>query len=236
VVEDLAAVILEPVAANMGLVLPLPGFLEELREFTRKAEALLIFDEVISGFRLCYGGAQQCYEVQPDLTCLGKIVGGGMPLAVYGGRSEIMQKVAPLGPVYQAGTLSGNPVAVSAGLATLNLLRQSGVYSNLDKTARNFLAPIQETIRKEKLPVSLVSIGSMFTIFFRKEVPTNFSEAKQSDTKRYAVFFWRLLEKGIYIAPSQFETNFVSLAHSPEELRKASEIFQLALLQACGDI
>ena len=229
VIADTAAVILEPVAANMGLVPPQPGFLEGLRDFTQRHGILLIFDEVISGFRLCFGGAQKIYGVRPDLTCLGKIVGGGMPLAAYGGRAEIMQRVAPLGPVYQAGTLSGNPVAVSAGLAALDILTEQKSYQHLEQKTKEFLGPILKLMETEGLPVSLVSLGSMFTFFFLKTRPTNFEEAKASDTKRYAAFFWNLMEKGVYLAPSQFETNFVSMVHSREDLAQASSSMRLAL-------
>jgi glutamate-1-semialdehyde 2,1-aminomutase len=235
IVNDTAAVILEPVAANMGLVPPNPGFLEGLREWTQQRGILLILDEVITGFRLCFGGAQKELGIRPDLTCLGKIVGGGMPLAAYGGRSEIMQKVAPLGPVYQAGTLSGNPVAVSAGLAALQLLRDESCYQLLRQKSGQFLYSIQSCMDAEKLPVSLVSLGSMFTFFFRESRPSNFQEAKQSNTKRYANFFWNTLEKGIYVAPSQFETNFVSMAHSEQDLAEAAAGISQALREACRD-
>jgi glutamate-1-semialdehyde 2,1-aminomutase len=227
VLRDTAAVILEPVAANMGLVLARPGFLQELRNFTRDRNILLIFDEVISGFRLCFGGAQKIYNVQPDLTCLGKIVGGGMPLAAYGGRAEIMEKVAPLGPVYQAGTLSGNPVASAAGLAALNLLRNGNRYAELESKAQQFFGRLRETIAAK--PLSLVTLGSMFTLFFRKDAPQNFKEAKQCDTTQYASTFWKLLDRGVYTACSQFETNFISMAHTEQDLSKALQAYDAAL-------
>ncbi|HSP07840.1 MAG TPA: glutamate-1-semialdehyde 2,1-aminomutase [Acidobacteriota bacterium] len=229
ILRDTAAVILEPVAANMGLVPPAERFLQGLRDFTRKRSILLIFDEVISGFRLCFGGAQKLYGIEPDLTCLGKIVGGGMPLAAYGGRADIMQKVAPLGPVYQAGTLAGNPVAASAGLAALNLLREPDTYERLEGKARTLLDPIQKHLSESGHPVSLSRLGSMFTFFFRRELPSNFAEAKECDTKAYARFFWKLMDDGVYTACSQFETNFVSLAHTGEDLVHAQKAILKAL-------
>ena len=229
VLADTAAVILEPVAANMGLVPPRPGFLEGLRQFTRERNILLIFDEVITGFRLCYGGAQKLYGIEPDLTCLGKIVGGGMPLAAYGGRAAIMERIAPLGPVYQAGTLSGNPVAASAGLATLRLLVGEDPYRSLEEKTNQFLDPVREAIREKQLPVSTATMGSMFTFFFNGALPANFREAKKSDTAAYAKFFWHCLERGVYLAPSQFETNFVGTAHSTIDLEQASNTILSAL-------
>lgn len=216
VLRDTAAVILEPVAANMGLVPPAPGFLQGLRDFTRERGILLIFDEVISGFRLCFGGAQNVYGIDPDLTCLGKIVGGGMPLAAYGGRSDIMHKVAPLGPVYQAGTLSGNPVAASAGIASLRLLREPGTYRKLEEKTQALFEPVGPHLRDAG--VSLSVLGSMFTFFFRQPAPVNFAQAKECNTRRYARFFWSLMDQGVYTACSQFETNFVNLAHTEEDL------------------
>jgi len=216
--------IIEPVAANMGLIPPVSGFLEGLRAFTKERGILLIFDEVISGFRLCYGGVQKLYDLKPDLTCLGKIVGGGMPLAAYGGTAAIMQKIAPLGPVYQAGTLSGNPVASAAGLAALQLLREQN-YASLQQRTEMLLVPIRDRIRKASLPVSISQLGSMFTLFFRPDLPKDFAEAKQSDTKAYAKFFWGLLERGIYTACSQFETNFIGFAHTDEDLSKAQSAY-----------
>jgi glutamate-1-semialdehyde 2,1-aminomutase len=229
VLDDTAAIILEPIAANMGLIPPHSGYLEELRGFTSSRNILLIFDEVISGMRVCYGGAQTQWQVKPDMTCLGKIVGGGMPLAAYGGRSEIMEKIAPLGPVYQAGTLSGNPVAASAGLAAMNILSEMNPYEDLKNCTEEFLAPIQKAIQKRDLPVSVVSHGSMFTFFFRSKPPANYKEAKESDTKRYAEFFWRLLNNGVYIAPSQFETNFVNLMHNRTDLQTTEQAILAAL-------
>ncbi len=230
VLSDTAAVILEPVAANMGLIPPRPGFLEGLRSFTQERGILLIFDEVISGFRLCYGGAQNLYGIEPDLTCLGKIVGGGMPLAAYGGRADVMEKIAPVGPVYQAGTLSGNPVAVSAGLTALRLLAEGDPYRNLEEKTDQLLKPVRDVVRDRQLPVSVASMGSMFTFFFAAALPSNFPEAKKSDVSAYAKFFWHCLERGIYLAPSQFETNFVGIAHSVVDLNEASDRIRSAFL------
>ena len=227
VLSDTAAVILEPVAANMGLVLPQPEFLQELRRFTSSRNILLIFDEVITGFRVSRGGAQEHYGIQPDLTCLGKIVGGGMPLAAYGGRAEIMRCIAPLGPVYQAGTLSGNPVASAAGLATLKVLKDPSVYADLGKRAVRFFEELQKIVSGKG--IALVTLGSMFTLFFRPQPPQNFAQAKESDTKRYAELFWKMLEQGVYLAPSQFETNFISMAHTDSDLDHVLQAFKTAL-------
>ena len=227
VLQDTAAIIIEPVAANMGLVLPQKDFLRNLRTFTSERKILLIFDEVISGFRVSYGGAQEYYGIQPDMTCLGKIAGGGMPLAAYGGRADIMRSVAPLGPVYQAGTLSGNPVASAAGLATLRILQDRSVYADLERRSAAFFDSLRKKIAGKG--VSLVTLGSMFTLFFRNDPPQNFTEAKECDTKRYADFFWKMLERGIYLAPSQFETNFIGLAHEDQDLEQALKAFSKVL-------
>lgn len=229
VLDDTAAVILEPIAANMGLVPPSQGFLQKLREFTAKRGILLIFDEVISGFRIRYGGAQEYYGIRPDLTCLGKIVGGGMPLAAYGGRAEIMQQIAPLGPVYQAGTLSGNPVAATAGLSALRILHKENPYAELEKKTAQMLEGPQRLIKERSLPVSIRSLGPMFTVFFAASAPSNFQQAKRCDTAKYAKFFWALLNNGVYTACSQFETNFVNTAHTAEDLRKAADQITSAL-------
>lgn len=231
VLSDTAAVILEPIAANMGLVLPQPGFLDGLRDFTAQRKILLIFDEVISGFRASYGGAQQLYNIRPDLTMLGKIVGGGMPLAAYGGRADILKKVAPLGPVYQAGTLSGNPVAASAGVAALQLLRKENTYRVLEDRTRALLEPARQLIHERKLPASIVSLGSMFTFFFRNNPPHHFKEAKECNTKAYSSFFWSLINHHVYTAPSQFETNFLNLAHTDADRESAAAAFAKSLLE-----
>ena len=222
VLNDTAAIILEPIAANMGLVPPEQGFLAALRDFTRRRGIVLIFDEVITGFRVAYGGAQSLFEIQPDLTILGKIAGGGIPLAAYGGRTEIMEQVAPLGPVYQAGTLSGNPVAAAAGFTALQILKEENPYSNLEKRTKTFLKSVRELIETKEYPASISQMGSMWTIFFRKNLPSNFKEAKEADTQKYSTLFWNLIERGIYTAPSQFETNFISTAHTESDLEAAS--------------
>jgi glutamate-1-semialdehyde 2,1-aminomutase len=210
--DQIAAVIVEPVVGNMGCVPPAPGFLEALRALTARHGALLIFDEVMTGFRLAPGGAQQKFGIRPDLTMLGKIVGGGLPLAAYGGRADIMKKVAPLGPVYQAGTLSGNPLAVAAGLAMLRYLSANHqVYEVLEARAAQLCAwtPPGVTVNR---------VGSMFTFFFTEGPVTDWESAKRSDTARFAEFFHFMLEHGVYLAPSQFEAGFVSAAHSEEDI------------------
>jgi len=209
---QIGAVIVEPVVGNMGCVPPAPGFLEALRELTSEHGSLLIFDEVMTGFRVALGGAQQRYGIRPDLTTLGKIIGGGLPLAAYGGRADIMKKIAPLGPVYQAGTLSGNPMAVAAGLATLRyLIAHPEIYETLEARAAQLTAwtPPGLTVNR---------VGSMFTMFFSPDPVTDWDSAKRCDTARFAKFFHFLLERGVYIAPSQFEAGFVSLAHSEEDI------------------
>jgi glutamate-1-semialdehyde 2,1-aminomutase len=210
--NEIAAVIVEPVAGNMGCVAPRPGFLEGLREVTRRHDALLIFDEVMTGFRVSPGGAQRLYNITPDLTTMGKIIGGGLPLAAYGGRADIMKKVAPLGPVYQAGTLSGNPVAVSAGVAMLRYLNaHPEVYQTLEDRAARLTAvvPAGATVNR---------VGSMFTWFFTEQEVTDWETAKTSDTARFARFFHHLLEHGVYFPPSQFEAAFLSAAHSDADI------------------
>lgn len=213
---QIAAVIVEPVAANMGVVLPEEGFLPFLREITKREGALLIFDEVITGFRLAPGGAQSYFGVTPDLTTLGKIVGGGMPIGVYGGRKEIMDQVSPVGPVYQAGTLSGNPIATAAGLETLRILQEDpGIYRRLEKKAER----IAQTARREgEGLVSVNQIGSLLSIFFVPNGVKNYEDAVNSDKEDYAEYFHYMLEHGIYLAPSQFEAMFVSDAHSGEDI------------------
>jgi glutamate-1-semialdehyde 2,1-aminomutase len=223
---QIAAVIVEPVVGNMGCVPPAPGFLEALRELTARHGSLLIFDEVMTGFRLALGGAQQRFGIRPDLTTLGKIIGGGLPMAAYGGRADVMQKIAPLGPVYQAGTLSGNPLAVAAGLAMLRyLIAHPEVYDTLEARASLLTAwtPPGVTVNR---------VGSMFTFFFTPDAVTDWESAKKCDTARFAKFFHFLLERGVYIAPSQFEAGFVSAAHSEEDIRAtagaAQEFFEAA--------
>ena len=219
---EIAAVIVEPVAGNMGVVPPAPGFLETLREITAEHGALLIFDEVITGFRIAYGGAQERYGVNADLTCLGKIIGGGLPVGAYGGSRAIMEQVAPLGGVYQAGTLSGNPLAVSAGLATLSALRTAGVYDRLERLGAMAEGGLREAARKASIPITVNRVGSMLTGFFCAGPVTDWDSAAKADRKRYASFFHAMLERGVYLAPSQFEAAFVSLAHSDADLEHAA--------------
>jgi glutamate-1-semialdehyde 2,1-aminomutase len=212
----IAAVIVEPVAGNMGCVPPLPGYLEALRAITARHGALLIFDEVMTGFRVAFGGAQQRFGIRPDLTTLGKVIGGGLPVGAYGGRKDIMNKVAPAGPVYQAGTLSGNPLAVAAGLAMLRHLKaHPEVYDRLEARAAELCAaaPAGVTVNRA---------GSMFTFFFTEGPVTDWESARRSDTARFGRFFRAMLERGIYLAPSQFEAAFVSAAHSEQDIRKTA--------------
>jgi glutamate-1-semialdehyde 2,1-aminomutase len=227
--NEIAAVIVEPVAANMGLVLPRPGFLQELRRLTRAYGALLIFDEVITGFRLALGGMQERAGVIPDLTCLGKIVGGGLPVGAYGGRREIMELVAPAGPVYQAGTLSGNPLAMAAGIATLNELRRPGRYAELERKATLLADGLALVLQQAQVPAQLVRLGSLFTIFFTTCPVANYADARTSDTRRFTRFFWNMLHQGIYLPPSQFETCFVSLALEDSMLEETVQAARAAL-------
>ncbi len=219
--DRIAAVIVEPVAANMGVVLPKEGFLKGLRDITKRHGSLLIFDEVITGFRVAYGGAQSLYGIQPDLTTLGKIIGGGLPVGAYGGRRDIMSIVAPLGPCYQAGTLSGNPLAMRAGLETLRQLEKPGFYEELNRRAQVLVKGIGDAVTAAGLPARLNSIASLSTLFFTGNEVTNYSDAKKSDTKRYATFFREMLNRGIFLAPSQFEATFVSAAHTEDDLTRA---------------
>ncbi len=227
--HQIAAVIVEPVAGNMGVVLPKPEFLKALRDETEKHGAVLIFDEVITGFRVAYGGAQALYGIRPDMTCLGKIVGGGFPLAAYGGRREIMEKVAPLGPVYQAGTLSGNPVAVTAGLKTLEILERDNPYPLLAQRTQQFVETIREAANQAGIPVQVNHIASMFTVFFTDQPVTDYQSAKRSDTQRFAQFFHALLQRGVFFPPSQFEAAFLSVAHNEEALALAKNAIAEAL-------
>ncbi len=230
--SEVAAVIVEPIAGNMGTVLPAKGFLQRLRRLTREHDVLLIFDEVITGFRVSYGGAQEILRIKPDLTCLGKIIGGGLPVGAYGGRREVMKWIAPEGPVYQAGTLSGNPLAVAAGIATLRALKQAGTYTRLERMTAELVSGLKEAAGRAAAPVCINSIGSMFTVFFTASQVTDFQTAKQSDTGRYARFFHAMLKRGVYFPPSQFETCFVSLAHTGRDIKvtikAAGEAFEEA--------
>ncbi|TAJ25190.1 MAG: glutamate-1-semialdehyde-2,1-aminomutase [Nitrospirae bacterium] len=218
--RDLACIIVEPVAGNMGVVPPGDDFLPALRELTRAHGILLIFDEVITGFRVGYGGAQTLYGVTPDLTCLGKIIGGGLPVGAYGGRKEIMQMIAPAGPVYQAGTLSGNPLAVTAGIETLKRLKTPGLYKKLDKLSARLAEGLGEAAKKAGVPLTQTRVGSMLGAFFTRGPVVDYASAKTSDTQAYAKFFHAMLEQGLYFAPSQFEAAFLSTAHSSVDIEK----------------
>lgn len=225
--KEVAAVIVEPVPANMGVVPAQDGFLEFLREITRSYGSLLIFDEVITGFRLTAGGAQQLFGITPDLTTVGKIVGGGFPAAAFGGRADIMQLLAPDGPVYQAGTLSGNPVAMTAGIATLDILSRTGTYDELNAKAERFIGRLQEVLAPKGIRIN--SVRNMFTLFFTEGEVRNFDDVKRCDTERFARFFRHMLNHGIYMSPSQFETCFVSVAHTEEvldEVIRAAALFE----------
>jgi glutamate-1-semialdehyde 2,1-aminomutase len=221
--EEFAAVILEPVAGNMGCVPPEEGYLEGLREVTRQYGVVLIFDEVMTGFRLARGGAQGRFGVAPDLTCLGKIIGGGLPVGAYGGRREIMDLVAPSGPVYQAGTLSGNPLAMAAGLATLRATGQPGFYDLLEELGARWRRGMGEAASVGTRPFTINQVGSMVSIFFTDGPVTDFGSAAASDTNAFKDFFWHMLSRGVYLAPSQYEAGFISAAHSEEDLDRTFE-------------
>jgi glutamate-1-semialdehyde 2,1-aminomutase len=216
--NELAAAIVEPVVGNMGCVPPQPGFLEKLRALTAEQGTVLIFDEVMTGFRVAYGGAQQLYKIRPDMTTLGKVIGGGLPVGAYGGKAELMDLVAPAGPVYQAGTLSGNPLAVAAGLETLEILRRPGTYERLEAVTAKLTAGLAAQAGAAGVPLTLSRVGSMFTAFFTGTPVTDFASAKKSDTAAFGKFFRALLENGVYLPPSQFEAGFVSTAHSEEDI------------------
>ncbi|TYO94998.1 glutamate-1-semialdehyde 2,1-aminomutase [Desulfallas thermosapovorans] len=221
--EDIAAVIVEPVPGNMGVVPPVPGFLAGLRRLTEQYGALLIMDEVMTGFRVAYGGAQVLYNVEPDITCLGKIIGGGLPVGAYGGKKDIMSQVAPAGPVYQAGTLSGNPLAVTAGITTLQLLRRPGVYDELEQKSARLESGLKQAAEEAGLNLTFNRVGSMLCTFFTSEPVTDFISALKSDTERFAKYFAGMLDKGVYLAPSQFEAAFMSLAHTSEQIDQTIE-------------
>jgi glutamate-1-semialdehyde 2,1-aminomutase len=221
--HQLAAVIVEPVAGNMGCVAPRAGFLARLRTLAAEQGTVLIFDEVLTGFRVAYGGAQQLYGIQPDLTTLGKIMGGGLPVGAYGGKAALMDLVAPAGPVYQAGTLSGNPLAVAAGLKTLELLRRPGFYERLEALAARLAAGVQGEAARAGVALTVNRVGSMFTPFFTPDPVTDYASAKKADTAAFGRFFRTLLERGVYLPPSQFEAAFVSSAHSEEDINATVE-------------
>jgi glutamate-1-semialdehyde 2,1-aminomutase len=233
--SEMASVIVEPIAANMGLVAPAEGFLQELRRVTRESGALLIFDEVVTGFRVGYGGAQEKFGVIPDLTCLGKVIGGGLPVAAYGGRAEVMEMIAPTGPVYQAGTLSGNPLAMAAGSVTLKTLSQPGTYARLEELGGRLQTGLEKAAAESEIEMAVARVGSMFTPFFAAGPVKDYESAKRSDAERFKRFFWSLLEAGHYLAPSPFETSFVSLAHGEEDIDATVEAAGTALRAARGD-
>ena len=226
--ENVAAIIVEPVAANMGVVPPKEGFLKFLRDITLKYETVLIFDEVITGFRLKFGGAQEYFGVKPDMTTLGKIVGGGMPIAAYGGKKEIMDRVSPTGPVYQAGTLSGNPIATTAGIETLKILKaHPEYYKQIDESAKKLADAYRKMAKEKNIPLHVNQIGSLLSAFQTGEVVDDYDSALTSDTNAYTEYFWKMLDNGIYVTPAQFEAMFVSVAHTKEDIERTCEVISL---------
>jgi len=228
--KEIACIIVEPVAGNMGCVLPIKGFLETLREETEKHGSLLIFDEVMTGFRVAYGGAQAVYGITPDITCLAKIIGGGLPVGAYGGKRGIMEHIAPQGPVYQAGTLSGNPLAMAAGIAMLKELEKPGFYDDLEKKSQQLADGLKKAAQQAGIKATFNRVGSMMTMFFTDQPVNSFKDAKTSDLKRFRAYYAGMLENGIYLAPSQFEAGFVSSAHGDKEIEAtiaaAAEVFK----------
>lgn len=218
--DSVACVIVEGVPGNMGVVLPEKGFLSGLKKLCRKYKALLIMDEVMSGFRLCYGGAQKAFRIDPDITCLGKVIGGGMPVGAFGGKQKIMEQLAPIGPVYQAGTLSGNPLAMTAGIETLKILKRKNSYPSLLKKAKTLTNGIIEIAGRAGVECTLTSAGSMFTLFFNGERPVDYAGAAACDQKKFSRYFTRMLKAGVMLPPSQFEANFIGLAHKNEDIEK----------------
>ncbi len=232
--KEIACLIVEPIGGNMGVVPPQPGFLEVLRKVTSQSGALLIFDEVITGFRVAFGGAQKLYRVSPDLTCLGKIIGGGLPVGAYGGKKEIMDHIAPTGAVYQAGTLSGNPLAVTAGIEMLNLLSQPGVYDDLEKKSERLCQGFKENVKQASVTATFTRVGSMFSMFFTDQEIVGLDSVKTSDTDLFKRYFNAMLEEGIYIAPSQFEAGFMSAVHTEKDIDQTIEAQARALKKAAG--
>jgi glutamate-1-semialdehyde 2,1-aminomutase len=221
--DQIAGLIVEPVAGNMGVVPPLSGFLEGLRKLTTEYGAVLIFDEVMTGFRVHKGGAQTLYNIKPDLTTLGKVIGGGLPVGAYGGKKEIMQLVAPLGPMYQAGTLSGNPLAMSAGIAALGLIRGEETWERLEQAGRRLEAGVGEAANRAGVPIQQTRVGTMFTTFFSETKPVGWNTVKAADKVRFGKFFQKMVENGVYLAPSQFEAGFISILHTDEIIDKTIE-------------
>src|SRR5579859_7400134 len=230
--QEIAAIIVEPVAANMGLVLPQPGFLEKLRELCSAYGALLIFDEVMTGFRIAMGGMQERTGIMPDLTCLGKIIGGGLPVGAYGGRRDVMKLVAPAGAMYQAGTLSGNPLAMAAGIATLTELQKPGQYEKLEQKGQLLSEGISQAIRGSGVEAQIVRIGALFCLFFTAQTVVDYASAKTSDTALFARFFWSMLRQGVYLPPSQFEGCFISLALEDEMIEETVRAAKVALRES----
>ncbi len=233
--QDIAGVIVEPVAGNMGVVPPQPGFLEGLRALCDRYGALLIFDEVMTGFRVAPGGAQARYGVRPDITTLGKVIGGGLPVGAYGGPKDIMRYVAPAGPMYQAGTLSGNPLAMAAGIATLDALREPGVWETLEARTQRLAQGLAQAAEEAGVPVTVQYVGTMFTVFFLDRAPTTWEEVSQADTKRFARWFWEMAARGVYYPPSQYESAFMSLAHEEEHLERTLEAARDAFGAVSGE-
>ncbi len=233
--EKIAAIIVEPIAANMGVVPPEAGFLKGLREITRKNSALLIVDEVITGFRLRNGSVQELFGIEADLTTLGKIIGGGVPVAAYGGRAELMNNVAPLGPVYQAGTLAGNPLAMQAGIAALKQLTKPGLYEEMAQLAGRLVSGLRDELTMAGIPAQINDFGSLSTVFFTPEPVRNYADAKRSDTKRYARFFREMLDRGVFLAPSQFEAAFVSAAHTSTDIERTLAAAHESLVAIASD-
>jgi len=232
--KNIAALIVEPVGGNMGVVLPKPGFLAAFREVTQKAGALLIFDEVITGFRVSLGGAQKLYGVSPDITCLGKIIGGGLPVGAYGGSRTVMDHISPMGSVYQAGTLSGNPLAMAAGNEMLDLLSQDGFYENLERKAEKLCQGLKQNVEALGIKAQFTRVGSMFSMFFTDQEIVDFETVKSCDTDFFKRYFNGLLEGGVYIAPSQFEAGFMSAVHTDEDISLTLETSRKALTAARG--
>jgi glutamate-1-semialdehyde 2,1-aminomutase len=231
---DIACVILEPVAGNMGVIVPEMTFFNTLRSLTSELGIVLIFDEVMTGFRLALGGAQERFGITPDLTCLGKIIGGGLPVGAYGGKKEIMDHIAPDGPVYQAGTLSGNPLAMAAGLAMMEVIREPGFYDKLEETCTWFTGELEKITELFPIPTQLNHIGSMVTTFFTSEPVYDFDSAMKCDTERYGAFYRYMLEGGVWLAPSQFEAGFISAAHDRIHLEKTLDVTEASFKKLMG--
>jgi len=231
--DDIACVIIEPVAGNMGMIPPVAGFLETIREETEKRGIILIFDEVITGFRVAFGGAQERFGIQADMTCLGKIIGGGLPVGAYGGRREIMETVAPLGAVYQAGTLSGNPLAMTAGYETVKQLKEPGVYDRLEQLGARLGDGLRAAAGEAGVAAYMTRVGSMMCTFFTNQDVTSYDTASSSDADVYSKYFWNMLDRGVYLAPSRLETGFVSLAHTEEDIDRTIEAARESLKEIC---